>query len=374
LRDGYLFTYKDMGGLPPGTIDLAPSGMAGGARRLARLARRHRARLLSLGHRGHMYGHEGFIDEVRQAYRLPAEVVVVPVGGTPSFALALAAFCVGTGDRRVLVETPGYPPFADAARGLGLAVDPLVRNPAAGFSVDGAAVRAAWRGGCGMCVVSSPMNPTGAELAHDVMREIADALAEASRPAGIAATPLIVDETFLPPPDPTAPSAVSLARNVVVINSLSKTFGLGPLRAGFIAAWPPYGEALRRAWVHFFNVGSSLTDSLAALAMRFRAGFADDFARVTDENRATLRAVVARSGGRLRCAVPPRGLTAWIDVPDTDPDALARDLVTTAGVRVLSGRLFGLNGGMRVGLGLRPAAFRAGLGRVADFVNSPAGS
>ncbi|MEZ0268332.1 MAG: pyridoxal phosphate-dependent aminotransferase [Phycisphaerae bacterium] len=348
MSDGYLDGLKALPPVPPDVIDCALSELAGGFARLEALARAHPDEVRAFMTAGCAYGNEALIGQIRDVYDIPPDVSVIPVGGTSAFALTLATVSPGG---LVLYEKPGYKPFGDAAGDLGFRTAPLPRDPAAGFAVDVDRLRAAARDGCRLAVVSTPSNPAGAELSEDEVRAAADALA-APGPRESDPGLLVVDETFVAPTAGRVRSLVNAAPNVAVVCSFSKGWGLAALRLGFVAVRPPFAVKIRNRWVSLFNANGALAESLATLALLHRGVFAGDYRRITDANRAVLRAGVARAGGRMICTVPAEGLTAWVDVPGVDPDVLAADLLADAKVRVLSGALFGLPSGFRIGLGM----------------------
>ncbi len=159
----------------------------------------------------------------------PAEVT--PALGT-SHAIFLAyASTLSAGDE-ILVEHPGYEPLTRAAEGLGVTVRTFERRAEEGFRVVPERVAAAIGPRTRAIVVTTLHNPTGVRVPDATLRELA-AIAEAR------GAYLIVDEVYAPfddlPEDGVfRRSARKLAKNVIAISSLTKCYGLGWFRVGWV--------------------------------------------------------------------------------------------------------------------------------------------
>ena len=159
----------------------------------------------------------------------PAEVTPA-FGTTQAFFLAYAA-TLSPGDE-VLVEHPGYEPLTRAAEGLGATVRTFERRAEEGFRVLPERVAVAIGPRTRAIVVTSLHNPTGVRVDDETIRELA-AIAEA-RGAHV-----IVDEVYagfddLPEDGVFRRSARKLAKNVIAVASLTKCYGLGMYRLGWL--------------------------------------------------------------------------------------------------------------------------------------------
>jgi aspartate/methionine/tyrosine aminotransferase len=156
---------------------------------------------------------------------------VTPALGT-SHAIFLAyAAMLSPGDD-ILVETPGYEPLTRAAEGLGATVCTFRRELTEGFRLVPERVAAAMTPRTRAIVVSSLHNPTGVRADTAALRELAS-IAEAR------SAYLLVDEVYAPfddlPEDGVfRRSARKLAPNVITVASLTKCYGLGMYRIGWL--------------------------------------------------------------------------------------------------------------------------------------------
>jgi len=160
----------------------------------------------------------------------------VPALGT-SHALWLAyASLLEPGDE-LLLETPSYEPMWRIAEGMGVRVNRFERPIADRFALDPARVAAAMTPRTRLVAVTNLHNPGGVRASDDALRAIA-AIA-ASNDAH-----LLVDEVYAPFDDfvgnggTWSRSARHLARNIVTTSSLTKCYGLGNQRIGWMLGPP----------------------------------------------------------------------------------------------------------------------------------------
>ncbi len=160
----------------------------------------------------------------------PAGIGLLPTSGAAeAIALAMHAFSA-TGKPRdtktVGIPSPSFGAFAGLAALLGLPVERYMYHPSCGWMPDIAELLSLSQR-CGALIVTNPHNPTGQVMPLDVLAGIAR---ELSSRGGT----LIVDEVFRISGE--TESAITLGPHVVVIGSMSKTYGLPGLRLGWLAA------------------------------------------------------------------------------------------------------------------------------------------
>ena len=110
-----------------------------------------------------------------------------------------------------------------------------------------------------LAIVVNPNNPDGRLIARETLLALADALAP-----GV----LIVDEAFMDVgPEPAASLAADVGRrNLVVLRSFGKFFGLAGLRLGFVLAAPEVAARLRSTLGPWAVSGPALAAGAVALA------------------------------------------------------------------------------------------------------------
>ncbi|MFJ9667179.1 Rv2231c family pyridoxal phosphate-dependent protein CobC [Streptomyces sp. NPDC101219] len=167
---------------------------------------------------------------VAARHGLPAERVLLTAGAAEAFVLLARALRA----RRPVVVHPQFTEPEAALRDAGHAVDRVLLREADGFRLDPAAVPE----DADLVVVGNPTNPTS--VLHP-----AAVLAGLARPGRT----LVVDEAFMDavPGERETLAGRTDVPGLVVLRSLTKTWGLAGLRIGYVLAAPETVAALERA-------------------------------------------------------------------------------------------------------------------------------
>jgi histidinol-phosphate aminotransferase len=161
--------------------------------------------------------------------RSPEEVLVT-AGAAEAFTLLASALR----PRRAVVVHPQFTEPEAALRAAGHAVERVILSEADGFVLDPALVP----DGADLVFVGNPTNPTSVLHPAASLRALA-------RPGRL----LVVDEAFLDAVPGEAESLAHGVAGVVVLRSLTKTWGLAGLRAGYVLAEPDVIARLRAVQV-----------------------------------------------------------------------------------------------------------------------------
>lgn len=205
---------------------------------------------------------------IAASFGLP-EKNVLPANGT-TFALFLVAAALLGPDRRVLVEEPAYEPLRRIPLLFGARIDRLPRPFESGYRLDRQRLVDSITPETSLVVLTDPHNPTGVRLGMDDREWLADV-------AGKRGVDILIDEVYVDF-DPDAPGpggppfehAFRHGPRMISVGSLTKAYGLGRLRAGWVLARE---ETIRRtAPFYDYSVGDlsgpSVALSVAALAKR----------------------------------------------------------------------------------------------------------
>src|SRR3954464_11843139 len=153
---------------------------------------------------------------------------VTTAGGTAGANFLVFAALVEPGDE-VLVERPGYDPLLGAARMFGARTVRFDRRFESGFALDPDRVRHAMTPRTKVIVVTTPHNPTGAVAE-------AAALEEIGLIAARAGAHVVVDEAYKDVTAEAPPAAATRGDVFITTSSLTKSYGLSSLRAGWVIA------------------------------------------------------------------------------------------------------------------------------------------
>ena len=172
--------------------------------------------------------------QLAELFHVPVERVRVTVGA--SSAMQFAAMRWFRSGSRVAAETPSYEPLRRLPEFYGADVRLLERRAEDAWLLEPDQARAALSGGSGPghVFLTNLHNPTGAFLERERMQALA---AEAEREGGL----LVACEVYMEfVPNERRVHAFELAPNGVSIGGLTKAYGLGGLRIG----WMILGEAV----------------------------------------------------------------------------------------------------------------------------------
>jgi hypothetical protein len=301
------------------------------------------------------HGYPPLVEAIAGFYGTGTERVVTASGASGANFLVLAAV-LSAGDD-VLVERPAYDPLLGAARLLGANVKRFERRFEDGFSVDPERVAAAITPATQLVVLTHPHNPSGVALDEDVL----DGLAAVAERCDVH---VLVDEVYLDTLSPRPAPAALRSDRLVTTSSLTKSYGLPGLRAGWVLAAPEVATAARRVRGVTEAIGAFPAERLArrafehidALTARARSILEPGLRRLADFIEAHDELEWVRpTGGTV-------GFPRLRGVDDAGPfvDRLLADFDTA----VVPGRFFEAPAHFRVAFGGDPAVLEGGLAQL----------
>ncbi|MFC8571079.1 Rv2231c family pyridoxal phosphate-dependent protein CobC [Streptomyces sp. NPDC057245] len=235
---------------------------------------------------------------VAARHGLPVERVLLTAGAAEAFVLLARALEV----RRPVVVHPQFTEPEAALRDAGHTVGRVLLRAADGFRLDPAAVP----DDADLVVVGNPTNPTS--VLHP-----ASALARLARPGRT----LVVDEAFMDavPGEREALAGRTDVPGLVVLRSLTKTWGLAGLRVGYVLAAPETVGALERAQPLWPVSTPALAAAEACVAPRSLAEAAHAAHRTAADRDRLVAGLAAYAGAGLRVAGPAEGPFVLLRVP-----------------------------------------------------------
>ena len=202
-------------------------------------------------------GYRPLIEAIAARYGVDADHVTTAGGTAGANFFALAAL-LEPGDE-VLVERPGYDPLLGAARLLGASTARFDRRFEDGYALDPDRVRRALTPRTKAVVITSPHNPTGVPVDPAALDEV-------GRIADLHGAVVLVDEVYKDLTGDTSPPAAARGDVFVTTSSLTKSYGLSSLRAGWVLASDRLTSRVRRARDVVDGTGSIVAERLAVIA------------------------------------------------------------------------------------------------------------
>jgi len=276
----------------------------------------------------------------------------------------------------ILIPTPYWTSYVDIAEILGAKVRLLPCGPEQNYKLTPAQLEAAITPATKLLLFNNPSNPTGMVYDENEVRAIADVLVKHQLWVlsddiynrmvfdGLKYTHLVT-------------ARPELRDRVVIIDSISKTYGMPGWRVGMIAA--PEAVASAMATLNSNHI-TNLPEVVTAAAVAALNGPQDipaqkcvEFQRKRDEVIAALNAIPG-----VRCPVPRGAFYAFPDIScafgkshcnvriGNDIDFSAA-LLEAKGVAVVPGSAFGEPRSIRISYTCKPAELTEGLRRVQQF-------
>jgi aspartate/methionine/tyrosine aminotransferase len=280
-------------------------------------------------------------------YAIDPDRVIVTCGATEALWLTFGALARNGGN--IVVADPCYQSHKSVPRNLGLEVRTWAfeRELTAPPSLD--QLPALMDRETVGVVVNFPNNPTGISVTTAWMRTLIGICEERD-------AILVSDEVFLPATykaEYLRPGAASLSKKCISIGDMSKAFGMGGLRVGWIAG---RDEELLARILELRDYSSisppTLSQIVAAVALEHEPHFVDKKVRIGAENQKYLRAQLGEMERVLHVPEADGGFVLFprLAIPDTKP--LCEQLAEEFSINVLPGSCFGFPDRIRIHFGL----------------------
>jgi aspartate/methionine/tyrosine aminotransferase len=219
-----------------------------------------------------------------------------------------------------------------------------------------------------MVVINHPHSPTGSILTEGLLAEI---VGICDRYGALLVSDEVYWGAFYDESD-VVPHAADLAENVITIGDMTKPYGLGGLRIGWLAS--RRSDILEEASAlkdYTTMCAAGPSEHLAILALTHKEAILERNIGIAAENIALFDAILKDSAGRLSWVRPRGGYTGFVslNVPGMTTRELALGLIKEKDVLILPGDVFGDGGKFRIGVGTKRDEFARGTEALADFVS-----
>lgn len=307
------------------------------------------------------YGYPPLQQAIADKAGVSPDAVVATAGGC-SMANQLAMAAAFEPGDEVLIEQPVYELLVTTARYLGAKVRRFPRRFEEGFRLDPHEVAQTITSKTRLVVITNLHNPSSA-LTDDVTLA---AVGEIARSVGAR---VLVDEIYLET-QYTAPwrSSFHLGDHFIVTSSLTKAYGLGGLRCGWVLAEPDLARAM---WhindLHGVNAAHP-AELLGVIALRHLSEIGAPYQKRLETNRQiAYRWLDERP--EMRVARPPIGTTLFPRLWGENAERFCNLLREHYEVSVVPGKFFEAPAHFRMFLGAETATFSEALGRMGEALD-----
>ena len=281
-----------------------------------------------------------FAEEVARSYKVEPENVVLTAGASESIFLVYSV--IGRG-RRATVPLPNYPPMFTVPRSLGMTLSSSLREP--GRNIFG---------------ITDPNNPTGKSLNAGMLEN----LFKISSRSGATA---FINETYREFTFPEEPlTHFGRTPTVITCNTMTKLYGLGRLRVGWILADKKSARQLLYAKWAVSGHDSEYSLWIAAQVLRRRHKFVERARHIRSANARLVRKFLRDTDGvSAELGAAPFCLVHYSKGPSSLQ--LAKAILSKTGVLIGPGDFFGAPRAFRLCFTSDEETLRQGLEALSDF-------
>jgi aminotransferase len=269
----------------------------------------------------------------------PEDQILVSVGVSEALDLAFRAFC-NPGDT-VMFHQPcyvSYHPGITLAHGRGIAVPTFAKD---NFALTAGALRAAWRPGAKILMLSLPCNPTGGTCTREQLEAIA---AFAREKDLLVLSDEIYSELTFEGAHTSIASLPGMAGRTIFLHGFSKAFAMTGWRIGYACGPAPLIDAMMKVHQYSMMCASIIAQEGAIEALRH--GW-DNVCRMREQYHRRRDLIVRRlNAAGLACHMPRGSFYAFPNVAATGltEKEFATGLLEREKVAVVPGTAFGEGG------------------------------
>ena len=303
-----------------------------------------------------IYGYQPLLEAIGGLKNVPSECVVEAAGTSMANHLAMAAL-FNHGDE-VLIEEPTYELILSTARYLGAHVRRFQRRFEDDYALDPAEVERNLTSRTRLIILTNMHNPTSALVGEASLRAVGEL-------ACSVGARVLVDEVYLELlHHPPVPSAFHYGPHFVTTGSLTKAYGLGGLRCGWVLAEPALAERMWRLNDLFASTPVHIAELLSVQAIEQVDRLTARADKLIGPNREALVELLA-GHPTLEFTVPLVGTTAFPRLRRGSVDDFTTLLREKYETSVVPGEFFEQPQHFRLGLGGETEMTREGMVRLA---------
>jgi len=261
----------------------------------------------------------------------------------------------------VMVEEPVYEPILAGLQYLRASIRRLKRRKEAGFQLPDPEEFISGR--TKLIIVTNLYNPSCVLVPEATLRHYGEVARRVN-------ARVLVDEVYLECLYDRRSTAFHYGAEFVITSSITKAYGLGGLRCGWILAEPNLAE---RMWKFKDLIDPSAphpAELLSVLAFEKLDQIAERAKVLLERNRSLVRDFL-RSCDRIECALPDYGTCIFPRFKGGDTQRLFDVLHDRYDTDIVPGRFFEMPDHFRLGIGGETAVLAAGLDRLSTAISPP---
>ena len=271
----------------------------------------------------------------------PERIVVVP-GGKVTMYFAITMF--GEPGVEIMYPDPGFPIYRSVIEFSGAKAVPIPLYEKSGFSFSADEVLAKITDRTRLIIVNSPANPTGGVVPKEELDKLVAGLSEYPDIA-IMSDEIYARMVYDGVPHASLTAYPEIEDRLILLDGWSKTYAMTGWRLGW-AVWPEnLAPIATRLAINIHSCVNAATQYAGIEALRGPQGLVDEMVTAFDQRRGVIVKRLNQLPG-FRCQRPGGAFYAFPNIEGTGQRAieLQERLLTEAGVAVISGTSFGIQG------------------------------
>jgi len=299
------------------------------------------------------FGYERLRDVIASNYGCDNGDVVTTTGGSEANFLTCMAL-LENGDE-VIFEQPGYEPMWLVPAMFGARLRKWERTFENDYRLDLDTLHELIGKKTKMIILTNLHNPSGALVSRSTMKAVSEIARDND-------TYVLIDEIFLDASRTPTRSAAGL-ESVIVTSSITKVYGLGGLRTGWIVADRDTAKRVQTAKFMASAASPYLSEVInATVLLRAKEKILARFRATADRNVEIVKNWIEDKDGILEWIEPAGGIMCFPRYSlDMDSVSLSRELLEKGDVLVSPGAYFGMEGHFRLTFTVTEDVLREGL-------------
>lgn len=247
--------------------------------------------------------------------------------------------------RNTIVESPTYPPLFLIPKSLNYNLNKFTRKYDERFELPFKKIKNLITPKTTLITISNPNNPTSTIIDKKDIKKLIDIAEEKN-------TFVLCDEVYHDFAfDDKKPTAYDLGDNTIIVGSLTKYYGLGGIRIGWVASKSNILDSIRKLRNLCTITPSSLSQHIGAIALERKQRFDKRNEKILKKNRPIIREWITDSP-KIEGHLPTFGNMAFLKVKeDISIKNLSEKLADKYNTLIAPGEFFGDNNCFRLAFG-----------------------
>ncbi|MFH1226354.1 MAG: aminotransferase class I/II-fold pyridoxal phosphate-dependent enzyme [Planctomycetota bacterium] len=327
-------------------------------------------------HEGDYYGPLKLRTALANYYKINPDNIALIGGANMAIYMACASL-LETGDE-VIIESPSYEPIRRAAESTGADIKLLPRCMENRYQPDPAELKKLITPKTRLIVITSLHNPSGIAIDDNVLNE----LIKISEKNGVLLAVdeiyrdfLVVQKILKQKPAP----FFTRSPNVVTISSLTKVYGLGYMRAGWLMAEPKLVYRFLRTYDYMTANDAYPAQMIALFCLKHIDALIERSRKIIGNSLNIMKEWMSQQKHKQRNLIekkriawspPDGGITCFVRLPiGLNAFKFNDRLCKRYNTLVVPGDFFGAPGYVRIGFGIKEKLLRQGLAQVEKCLN-----